>query len=218
MSLTLPPSQLVQRLAGQKVVRVASYNEHTAALVEPTTLSDGGSRNYAPGIMVSVNAGFIHDLKEMVNDDEYSDVTFIVEGQPVYALRGVLAKRCEHFAAMFRSGMRESEEGVEIPIPNISRAVFLLILEYLYTDSVKVELEHAVELYIAADLYQIASLRDMSSSKSPLLSKICWATCLSTECTCIHLPIIRKHPRPLSTRLSACWNPVSFSMRKPLIS
>eukprot|EP00970_Alexandrium_tamarense_P018597 scaffold13354_cov181-Alexandrium_tamarense.AAC.10 len=161
MSLTLPPSQLVQRLAGQKVVRVASYNEHTAALVEPTTVSDGGSRNYAPGIMVSVNAGFIHDLKEMVNDDEYSDVTFIVEGQPVYALRGVLAKRCEHFAAMFRSGMRESEEGVEIPIPNISQAVFLLILEYLYTDSVKVELEHAVELYIAADLYQIASLRDM---------------------------------------------------------
>lgn len=113
--------------------------------------------------MVPVSAGFLHDLKEMVNEDEYSDVTFIVGGQPVHAHRAVLAKRCEHFAAMFRSGMRESEQGAEIPIPNISRPVFLLILEYLYTDSVKIDLEHAVDLYIASDLYQIATLRDMCS-------------------------------------------------------
>jgi RCC1 and BTB domain-containing protein len=60
-------------------------------------------------LKVQVGAGFLHDMKEMVNDDEYSDVTFIVDGQPVYAHRAVLAKRCDHFAAMFRSGMRESE-------------------------------------------------------------------------------------------------------------
>jgi RCC1 and BTB domain-containing protein len=111
--------------------------------------------------MIPISAGFLHDMKEMVNDEEYSDVAFIVEGRPVYALRAILAKRCEHFAAMFRSGMRECEEGAKIPIPNMSHAVFLLILEYLYTDSVKVELEHAVELYIASDLYQLATLRDM---------------------------------------------------------
>ncbi|KAL3795678.1 hypothetical protein ACHAWO_004263 [Cyclotella atomus] len=156
--------QLVEKLVGQKVVCVASYNEHTAALVEPNAVSsEGGSRRHAPGVMVPVSAGFLHDLKEMVNDDEYSDVTFIVDGQPVHAHRNVLAKRCEHFAAMFRSGMRESEQGAEIPIPNITRPVFLLILEYLYTDSVKIELEHAVDLYIASDLYQIATLRDMCS-------------------------------------------------------
>mmetsp|Transcript_11800 Transcript_11800/g.23727 ORF Transcript_11800/g.23727 Transcript_11800/m.23727 type:complete len:755 (-) Transcript_11800:59-2323(-) len=153
--------QLVERLVGHLVVRVASYNEHTAALVEPQSIADGGSRRRAPGTMVPVSACYLHDMKEMVNDEEYSDVTFIVEGQPIYALRAVLAKRCEHFAAMFRSGMRESEAGVEIPIPTISRAVFLLILEYLYTDSVKIDLDHAVELYIASDLYQISSLRDM---------------------------------------------------------
>ena len=123
--------QLVERLVGHLVVRVASYNEHTAALVEPQSIADGGSRRRAPGTMVPVSACYLHDMKEMVNDEEYSDVTFIVEGQPIYALRAVLAKRCEHFAAMFRSGMRESEAGVEIPIPTISRAVFLLILEYL---------------------------------------------------------------------------------------
>jgi len=153
--------QLVEKLVGQNVVRVASYNEHTACLIEPHSVTQGGSRRAAPGTMVPISAGFLHDLKEMLNDEEYSDVTFVVEGRPVYALRAVLGKRCEHFAAMFRSGMRECEEGAEIPIPNTSYAVFLLILEYLYTDSVKIELEHAVELYIAADLYQLAALREM---------------------------------------------------------
>jgi len=155
---------LVEKLIGQKVVRVASYNEHTACLIEPdypSSTQGGRTQRAAPGTMVPISAGFLYDLKEMLNDEEYSDVTFLVEGRPVYALRAILAKRCEHFAAMFRSGMRECEEGAQIPIPNMSHAIFLLILEYLYTDSVKVDLQHAVELYLASDLYQLASLRDM---------------------------------------------------------
>lgn len=37
----------------------------------------------------------------------------------------------------------------------------MLLLEYIYADSVEIELENAVELYIAADLYQLERLRDM---------------------------------------------------------
>lgn len=96
----------------------------------------------------------------MLNDEEFSDVTFLVEGSPIYAHRALLAQRCDHFAAMFRSGMRESVERV-IPLPNLSRRVFLLLLEYIYCDSVQVPVEDAVELYIAADLYHVERLRDM---------------------------------------------------------
>jgi BTB/POZ domain/BTB And C-terminal Kelch len=56
--------------------------------------------------------------------------------------------------------MRESLEKT-IVIPNMGRKSFLLLLEYIYTDSVKVDVEHAIELYIAADLYHIDRLRDM---------------------------------------------------------
>ena len=35
------------------------------------------------------------------------------------------------------------------------------MLEYIYTDSVKIDVGHAIELYIAADLYHIERLRDM---------------------------------------------------------
>jgi BTB/POZ domain/BTB And C-terminal Kelch len=56
--------------------------------------------------------------------------------------------------------MRESNERV-ISIPNISRKVFLLLLEFIYVDAVKIDVEHAIELYSAGDLYQLERLRDM---------------------------------------------------------
>jgi len=39
---------------------------------------------------------------------------------------------------MFKSGMRESWEG-EVVIPGTSHAIFILLLEYLYTDLVPLE-------------------------------------------------------------------------------
>ena len=150
--------QLVDKLKDHRVVRVASYNEHTAALVEPFDHSIG----FAGGMnaISPVTTAYSSQMRALVNDEEFSDVTFLVEDQPIHAHRAILAQRCEHFAAMFRSGMRESIERT-IPIPTISRQVFLLLLEYIYTDSVKVELEHAIDLYIASDLYQMERLRDM---------------------------------------------------------
>mmetsp|Transcript_29055 Transcript_29055/g.41088 ORF Transcript_29055/g.41088 Transcript_29055/m.41088 type:complete len:593 (-) Transcript_29055:1722-3500(-) len=149
--------QVVDKLKEYRVVRVASYNEHTAALVEPFDHSAGlaGGVNSIP-----VTTTYSSQMRGLVNDDEFSDVTFLVEDQPVHAHKAVMAQRCEHFAAMFRSGFRESTEKT-ITIPDTSRQVFLLLLEYIYTDFVKIELEHAVELYIASDLYQLERLRDM---------------------------------------------------------
>ena len=34
-------------------------------------------------------------------------------------------------------------------------------MEYIYTDSVKIDVENAIELYIASDIYQLERLRDM---------------------------------------------------------
>ena len=148
---------MVEKLKDYRVVRVASYNEHTSALVEPFDHSQGiaGSASAIP-----VTTTYASQMRAMVNDDEFSDVTFLVEDTPVYAHRAILAQRCDHFAAMFRSGMRESVERF-VPIPDISRKVFLILLEYIYTDAVKIDVEDAIELYIASDIYQLERLRDM---------------------------------------------------------
>mmetsp|Transcript_53125 Transcript_53125/g.60193 ORF Transcript_53125/g.60193 Transcript_53125/m.60193 type:complete len:609 (-) Transcript_53125:2595-4421(-) len=149
---------MVERLKDYRVVRVASYNEHTAALVEPFDAHNYGLSG--GGTAIPVSSAYSSQMRAMVNDEEFSDVTFLVEDQPVYAHRAILAQRCDHFAAMFRSGMRESVERT-VPIADISMNVFLLLLEYIYTDSIKIDVEHAIGLYIASDIYQLDRLRDM---------------------------------------------------------
>ena len=43
----------------------------------------------------------------------------------------------------------------------MSKRTFLLLLEYIYTDSVMVDVENATQLYIAADLYHMERLCEM---------------------------------------------------------
>mmetsp|Transcript_35801 Transcript_35801/g.55083 ORF Transcript_35801/g.55083 Transcript_35801/m.55083 type:complete len:595 (+) Transcript_35801:211-1995(+) len=147
--------QLVEKLKDHVVVKVASYNEHTAALVEPDFMGMSG------GSAIAVTASYISSMRQLVNDETFSDVVFDMDNhEQVHAHRAILAQRCAHFEAMFRSGMRESTER-NIRIPNTPKSIFLLLLEYIYTDTVHVEVEQAIELYICADLYQLDRLRDM---------------------------------------------------------
>lgn len=56
--------------------------------------------------------------------------------------------------------MRESTERT-IRIPNMSKRTFLFLLEYIYTDTVMVDVDNAIQLYIAADLYHMERLCEM---------------------------------------------------------
>ncbi len=47
-------------------------------------------------------------IKEMVNNPQFSDVTFMVEGKPFYAHKVIVAQLSEKYRAMFSTGMRES--------------------------------------------------------------------------------------------------------------
>jgi len=79
-------------------------------------------------------------LRHFYNDEEFSDVTFIVEGRPVYGHKLVLSLVSDCFRAMFTTkygtgtGFREaSSECSEIEIPNCSYEAFLTMIEYIYT-------------------------------------------------------------------------------------
>ena len=51
----------------------------------------------------------------------------------MHAKAGILVARSEYFRAMFESNMRESIERM-VKVPNSSRRLFFIILEYLHTD------------------------------------------------------------------------------------
>jgi len=105
----------------------------------------------------------VADLKEFVDQEELSDVTFIVEGQPVHAHK-IMCLRCEYFKAMFTGDMKESRER-EIVLRDVRRPIFLALLEYLYTDDVQVDLDVAMELLQAADQFGVDRLKKICESK-----------------------------------------------------
>jgi len=70
-------------------------------------------------------------LPHFFNDEEFSDVTFLVQGRRVYGHKMVLAIVSDCFRAMFTAGFRESSSS-EIEITGCTYDAFLAVMEYVY--------------------------------------------------------------------------------------
>lgn len=108
-------------------------------------------------------------LRHFFNDEEFSDVTFIVQGQKVYGHKMVLSIVSDCFRAMFTSGFRESES-MEIEIPDCSHEAFLAVMEYIYTgtspkgdarSSREANLNRLVEILELADRFFLDNLKQI---------------------------------------------------------
>ncbi|KAL4170837.1 hypothetical protein KRP22_008940 [Phytophthora ramorum] len=105
----------------------------------------------------------IAHLRSLVNNQLLSDVTFIVEGSPIFGHKS-LCVRCNYFKAMFTGEMMESTAR-EIEVSDVSRATFLSLLEFVYTDRLTVTDADVEELFVAADRYGIESLKRLCAQK-----------------------------------------------------
>ncbi|KAK7242996.1 hypothetical protein RIF29_37778 [Crotalaria pallida] len=131
--------------------------------------------------------------EQYVNNPKDSDVTFLVEGKRFYAHRKCLLASSDIFRAMLDGGYRE-REGKDIEIPNIKWDVFELMMRYLYTGTLDVNLDIAHDLFRAADQYLLEGLKrlceyaisqDISVEKFPhmyQLSEAFHATSLRHAC------------------------------------
>ena len=99
----------------------------------------------------------ISDLKIMVDNQELSDIVFVVEGISIYAHK-ILCSRCPVLKAMLTGEMMESRSS-EISIPDIRHQIFLGLLEYLYTDSTTLTVDNAMEMFQAADRFGMDRLK-----------------------------------------------------------
>lgn len=108
----------------------------------------------------------IADFRALINDPTLSDVQFIVEGRedaPLYAHKLMLI-RCSYFQSLFLGNMRESRLS-KIHIEEVRHHIFLAILEYLYTDQLRISISDAMELFEAADLFCIPRLQTMCEKR-----------------------------------------------------
>jgi len=102
------------------------------------------------------------DLRSFLDDEDamsLSDITLMVEGIPVRAHK-LMLMRCPYFKAMLLGNMSESKQAV-VHLEIVRHRIFLVVLEYLYTDDVDIPLDIAMELFVAADLFAIPRLQSM---------------------------------------------------------
>ncbi|XP_041127512.1 RCC1 and BTB domain-containing protein 1-like, partial [Polyodon spathula] len=90
-------------------------------------------------------------LKKEFDSPETSGLKFCVDGKSIHIHKAVLKIRCEHFRSMFQSHWNEDLKEV-IEIDQFSFPVYLVFLEYLYTDHVDLPPEDAIGEALLLDL------------------------------------------------------------------
>ena len=101
----------------------------------------------------------VKELDSLRRNEEFCDVKILVGTKSFTAHRCVLSSACAYFKHMFSSGMKESTKD-EVEIYGISESIFDILLSYIYTGEVIVDLEDMQDLIIAANMLQISSLKD----------------------------------------------------------
>nr|XP_019921996.2 rho-related protein racA isoform X2 [Crassostrea gigas] len=94
-------------------------------------------------------------MKDMfLNNPEYADVIFHIEGTKIYANKVVLGARCEVMSAMFGGSFVESQSTVsEVQLMEVTSECFMALMEYLYSDHAPIEDGDSVGIMVLADEY-----------------------------------------------------------------
>ncbi|XP_041109076.1 BTB/POZ domain-containing protein 9 isoform X2 [Polyodon spathula] len=141
----------------------------------------------------------VHILSEhvgaLIQGEEYSDVTFIVEKKRFPAHRVILAARCHYFRALLYGGMKESQPQAEIPLEDTTAEAFSMLLQYIYTGRVSLSSEREEVLLDFLSLAHRYGFEQLEDSTSEYLRTI-----LNTHNVCLIFDVASLYSlRKLST-------------------
>ena len=128
-------------------------------LIESTSSEDGTFLLYCAVLKLSI----VSDLKTFINNEPFSDVTLIIEGNHVSWYK-IMLMSSPYFQAILMSEMLESTSTL-ISHHEIRHSVIMIILEYLYTDAVYISVDMAFDVLTAADQFWICRLKAMCKNK-----------------------------------------------------
>ncbi|KAG9281136.1 ankyrin repeat and BTB/POZ domain-containing protein 2 [Astyanax mexicanus] len=98
-----------------------------------------------------------------LNNQEMSDVTFLVEGKPFYAHRVLLMTASERFKSILGSNSSgNSQHCNDIEISDVKYNTFQVMMSYLYcggSESLKLAVPDLLEMLSVASLFQLAGLQ-----------------------------------------------------------
>ncbi|XP_076790490.1 BTB/POZ domain-containing protein 19 isoform X4 [Arvicanthis niloticus] len=104
------------------------------------------------------SAPFSTALRSLVNNPWHSDICFVVgqERQEVFAHRCLLACRCNFFQRLLGPGVPSP-----VVLSTVPAEAFLAVLEFLYTNSVKLHRHSVLEVLTAAVEYGLEELGEL---------------------------------------------------------
>ncbi|XP_034507226.1 BTB/POZ domain-containing protein 19 isoform X3 [Ailuropoda melanoleuca] len=115
-----------------------------------------------PGLAVHGEAApFSTALRSLLNNPQYSDVCFVVgqERQEVFAHRCLLACRCNFFQRLLGPKLGPGTPS-PVVLSTVPAEAFLAVLEFLYTNSVRLHRHSVLEVLTAAVEYGLEELRE----------------------------------------------------------
>ncbi|XP_055355880.1 kelch-like ECH-associated protein 1 [Paramacrobiotus metropolitanus] len=98
------------------------------------------------------------DLQRLLESQTLSDCTLVCAGQQFAVHRALLAGQSPVFAAMFQSDMQEKSTGI-CKINDISPDALKTVIQFVYTRADVTAGGSLMELWMAADKYDMADLR-----------------------------------------------------------
>ena len=119
--------------------------------------------------------GLLKSLDELRKTCQFCDVVILSQGGKHFAHRVILAAASNFFRIMLQRDFKETRSGV-INIPDANCTTMDRILEYLYTSSIDINDENAVELFRLCDRLQLTSLLERSADF--LISQLDPVNCL----------------------------------------
>lgn len=105
----------------------------------------------------------LNHLQNLWMKKTLSDVTFECRGKTIKGHSLILSSGSPVFAAMFKHEFQEKEKKV-VEIKDIKSNVFEQLLQYMYTGEIDFKCIDAAELMVAADKYEVDSLKEECAS------------------------------------------------------
>uniref|UniRef100_A0A336KHZ4 CSON003904 protein n=1 Tax=Culicoides sonorensis TaxID=179676 RepID=A0A336KHZ4_CULSO len=112
---------------------------------------------------LNVYKTLIGNLSNMINDETYKDVTFVFmdSEEEIKAHKYMLVSASPVFNSMFSGNFSEDDKVV---IDDIKPDVFQVLLNGIYLKPITLTVNLAVDLYYAAEKYDIGDIRDLTLS------------------------------------------------------
>ncbi|KAF6778611.1 hypothetical protein AHF37_01952 [Paragonimus kellicotti] len=130
---------------------------HSKGIMPSRTRRNGRSTQY-----IDHSADIAFSISGLYGNDQFSDVTLVVQGVQFKAHRIILAARSEYFRALLYGGLAESSRSI-IHLNDINAVAFKQVLLYIYTGRLNVQ-----QLRTMLDVLGLAHQYDFQRLESAL--------------------------------------------------